>query len=167
MSFLPICLSKSMGSFHSTQNSGNFGWFRPEYSGPALKVVHFDRSGHFGRTDRNVPFHLTKLLFPLPLFCVLLKRTIPKRAVAWVGSVQPEYRVPLGVKFPKFQTGIFVELKAPHVYTTSDNFSYEHESHSLQYGQQRYRTRKKSFTHIEHRTGVRPARGFGELSPHF
>ena len=27
--------------------------YRPEYSGPALKVVHFDRSGHFGRSDRN------------------------------------------------------------------------------------------------------------------
>ena len=26
-----------------------------------IKVVHFDRSGHFGRSDRNVPFHLTKL----------------------------------------------------------------------------------------------------------
>ena len=26
---------------------------RPEYSGPALKVVHFDRSGHFGRSDRH------------------------------------------------------------------------------------------------------------------
>ena len=62
----------------------HFGLVRPEYSGPALKVVHFDRSGHFSRTDRNVPFHLTKLLFPLPLFCVLLTRTMPKRAVAWV-----------------------------------------------------------------------------------
>ena len=106
----------------------HFVLVRPEYSGPASKVVHFDRSGHFGRSDRNVPFHLTKLLCPVPLFCVLLTRTIPKRAVAWVGSVQPEYTVTLGVKFPKFQTGIFVEWKAPHVYTMSDSFSYEHES---------------------------------------
>ena len=27
---------------------------RPEYSGPALKVVHFDRSGHSVPSDRNV-----------------------------------------------------------------------------------------------------------------
>ena len=32
----------------------------------------FDRSGHFGRSDRNVPFHLTKLLSP----DILLTRTI-------------------------------------------------------------------------------------------
>ena len=64
-----------------------FGLFRQEYSGPALKVVHFDRSGHFGRSDRNVSFHLKKLLSPVPLFCILLTRTITKRAVAWVGSV--------------------------------------------------------------------------------
>ena len=65
----------------------HFGLVRPEYSGPALKVVHFDRSGHFGRSDRNVPFHLTKLLSPVPLFCILLTKSITKRAVAWVGSV--------------------------------------------------------------------------------
>ena len=36
------------------------GFVQPEYWGPALKVVHFDWSGHihFGRSDRNVPFHL-------------------------------------------------------------------------------------------------------------
>ena len=62
---------------------------------PALKVVHFDRSGHFSRSDRNVPFHLTKLLSPVPLFSILLPRTITKSAVAWVRSVQPECAVPL------------------------------------------------------------------------
>ena len=66
----------------SAQNSGNFGlksngtdYFdsvRPEYLGPPFKVVHFDRSGYLGRSDRNVPFHLTKLLSPVPLFCILL-----------------------------------------------------------------------------------------------
>ena len=58
------------GAFHSNQNSRNFVWYikwnrpfwfgvQPEYSGMNI-VVHFDRSGHFGRLDRNVPFHLTK-----------------------------------------------------------------------------------------------------------
>ena len=66
------------------------------YSEPALKVVHFDRSEHFGRWDRNVPSHLTKLLSPVPLFCILLTTTITKRAVTWVGSVRPECTVPSG-----------------------------------------------------------------------
>ena len=39
------------------------------------QLVHFDRSGHFRRSDRNVPFHLTKLLSSVPLFCNLLTRT--------------------------------------------------------------------------------------------
>ena len=77
-------------SVATSNGTDHFGLVRPEYSGPALKVVLFDRSGHFGRSDRNVPFHLTKLLSPVPLFCILLARTITKRAVAWVGSVQPE-----------------------------------------------------------------------------
>ena len=60
------------------------------YSGLAWKVVHFDRSGYLDRSDRNLPFHLTKLLSPVKLFCILLTRTITKRAVAWAGSMQPE-----------------------------------------------------------------------------
>ena len=64
-----------------------------------------------GRSDRNVPFHLSKLLSSVPLlcvFCIPLTRTITKRA-----SVQPEY-VPRNehVEFPKFQSGIFVKWKA-------------------------------------------------------
>ena len=68
---------------------------RPEYLGAALKVVHFDRSGYLGRSDGNVSFDLTKLMSPVPLFCILLTGTITKRAVAWVGSEQPECTVPL------------------------------------------------------------------------
>ena len=37
----------------TSSGTDNFGLVRPEYSEPALKVVHFDRSGHFGRSDRN------------------------------------------------------------------------------------------------------------------
>ena len=39
-----------------------------------LQVVHFDRSAHFGRSDPNVRFRLTKLLSPVPLFFILLTR---------------------------------------------------------------------------------------------
>ena len=43
------------------------------------------------------PFHLTKLLSPVPLFCILLAAgTISKHPVAWNGSVKPEWTVPLG-----------------------------------------------------------------------
>ena len=62
----------------TSNETGHFGLVRPEYSGPTLMVVHFDRSGHFGWSDRNV-------------------RSIGQ------------------VEFPKFQTGIFVEWKAPGV----------------------------------------------------
>ena len=103
---VPGWLPLTGGTFHSTQNSRNFGWYikgtdhfssvQPEYLGPALRVVRFDQSGHFGQSDRNVPFHVTKLLSPVPLFCILLTRIITKRVVAWVGSVQPECTVLLG-----------------------------------------------------------------------
>ena len=80
--------------------------------------VHFDQSGYLSRWDWNVPFHkLTKLLPPVPLFCILPTRTMTKRTVAWVSSVQPKYTVPLGTwNFPTFQTRIFVEWKAPLIY---------------------------------------------------
>ena len=51
-----------------------------EYSGPALKVVLFDRSGLFSQLDWNNPFLLRKLLSPIPLFCFLLTRTITEHA---------------------------------------------------------------------------------------
>ena len=96
----------------TSNGTDHFGLVRPEYSGPALKVVHCDRSGHFGRSDRNVPFHLPKLLSPVPLFCILLTTTITKRAVDWVGSVQPECTVPLGTwNFRNFRWEFFLNGK--------------------------------------------------------
>ena len=62
---------------HCTSNGmDHFGLVWAEYSGPALKVVLFDQSGYLGLMNQNVPFHLTKLLSPLPLFRILLTRTI-------------------------------------------------------------------------------------------
>ena len=101
----------SVGISNRTEH---FGLVRSEYSGPGLKVVHFDQSGHFGRSDRNVRFRLTKLLSPVPLFCILLTRTITKRAEAWVGSVQPECTVPLGTwNFRKFKPEFLFNGKRP------------------------------------------------------
>ena len=71
----------------SVQSDGILG---TTFEGPLLPAWSFRRS------DRNVSFNLTKLVSPAPLFCILLTRTITKRAVAWVGSVQPECTVPLG-----------------------------------------------------------------------
>ena len=75
----------------------HFSLVRPEYARPALKVVHFDRCCYLVQSDRNVPCHLTKLMSPVLLFCILLTRTVTKCTVAWVGSVQPECTVPLGM----------------------------------------------------------------------
>ncbi|CAH3043690.1 unnamed protein product, partial [Porites lobata] len=57
--------------------SGKGDWIAVGFSDDQLmvplRVVHFDQSGHFGRSDRNVPFHLTKLLSPVNtdiLMCV-------------------------------------------------------------------------------------------------
>ena len=93
LSIQPKIPEISVGTSNGTDH---FGLVRPEYSGPALKVVHFNRSRRLRRSDPNVPFHLTKLLSPVPLFCILLTRTI-KRAVDWVGSVKPECTVPLDI----------------------------------------------------------------------
>ena len=55
---------RTRGAFHYAKDSGNFGWnsngkvrfgfFRPEYSGSLLEVVHLFRLEYF---DRNSPFH--------------------------------------------------------------------------------------------------------------
>ena len=98
----------------TSNRTDHFGLVRLEYSGSALKVTLFDRSGHFGRSDRNVPFHLTKLLSPVPRFCILFARTITKQAVAWVGSVQPECTVPLGTwNFRNFKPKFLLNRKRP------------------------------------------------------
>ena len=67
----------------TSNGTDSFGLVRLEYSGPALKVVLFDWSGHFSQLDWKVPFPLTKLLSPVLLFCFLLTRTITEHAEKW------------------------------------------------------------------------------------
>ena len=49
-------------------------WLEIKWNGPfqldptAIVRTAFDLSAYFGRSDRNEPFHLTKLLSPVPLF---------------------------------------------------------------------------------------------------
>ena len=92
----------------------SFGSVWPECLGPPVNrwPVTGDWSSHFGRSDRNVPFHFTKLLSPVPLFCILLKRTITERAVAGVRSVQPECTVSLGTQnFRNFKPEFMLNRK--------------------------------------------------------
>ena len=96
-----ILVGKSNGTDH-------FDLVRPEYSGPALKVVLPDRSGHFDRS-KNVPFHLSKLLSPVPLFCINNQTRGGLGRVCATGM----YRSIGYVEFAKFQIGILVEWKAP------------------------------------------------------
>ena len=64
-------------------------------------------------SDRNIRDQLWNVS-PVSLFCILLARTITKRALAWVlVCATGMYRSIEHVKLPKFQTGIFVEWKAP------------------------------------------------------
>ena len=49
-----------------------------------MKVVHFDLCAHFSRLDRNVPFHLTKLLSPFLIFVSRLQLQLPN--ARWLGS---------------------------------------------------------------------------------
>ena len=100
MSWFPSIFQQLAGKFLNTEKEGpfsiqpkireilvgisngtdSFGLLWLAYSGPALKVVLFDRSGHFSQLDWNVPFLVTKLLSPILLFCFLLTRTITEHA---------------------------------------------------------------------------------------
>ena len=96
----PPLKRKTLGAFHSIPVQGtsngmdHFCLIRLEYSRPALRWSTL--TGHFGQLERNIPFHLSKLLSPVHLVCILLTRTITKRAEAWFRSAQPEYTFPFG-----------------------------------------------------------------------
>ena len=87
------------GAFHSTQNSRNFVWYskwnRPFRFGP-MGIFGNEYCCPFRSVRPKCLFPFDKILSPLLLFPSLLTRTMTKRAVAWVGSVQPECTVPLG-----------------------------------------------------------------------
>ena len=106
---------ESLGPFHSTQNSGHFGWYikwnrrlvQPEYSGPALKVALFDRSG---------PFPFGKIVFPsTALLYPAYKNNNQTRGGLGRVCATGMYRSIGHVEFPKFQMGIFLEWKARNI----------------------------------------------------
>ena len=90
--FRTTIVSLNRGSFPFSPKFRTFQleikiWNGPFRFGPAAIFgttfedgLHWDRPGHFCRSYRNVPFHLTKLLSTVPLLWVLLTITITKRA---------------------------------------------------------------------------------------
>ena len=89
-------LSIQPPKFGKFQLEIKFGSVRPDYLGPPLKVVHFDRSTHFGRSDRNVPFYLTNCCSQYCSFASCLQEQYPD--VRWLGfwSVYLELTISLG-----------------------------------------------------------------------
>ena len=85
-------------SVPSDRNIWGYLWRWSTLTGPIISI---------GRTE------MCLFISALPFVSCL---QITKRAVAWVGSVQPECTVWLGVvEFPNSQIEIFVEWKAPLV----------------------------------------------------
>ena len=107
-------------SVKASNGTDHFGLVRPEYLGPALKVAHFDRSGYLGRSDRNDPFYVTKLLSPVPTFFYpACKNNNQTRGGLGRVCATGTYRSTGHVELPKFQTWIFVEWKARLLYRVS------------------------------------------------
>ena len=78
-------------SVRSDWNIWEHLWSWSTLTGPVISV---------GPTELFLSI-LTKLFSLVPLFCIVLTRTITRRAVAWVGSVQTECTVPLGTWAPR------------------------------------------------------------------
>ena len=106
----------SRGAFHSTQSSGNFGWYI-KWNGP----FRFGLTGIFGTSfegsplwpdQPKCPFPFDKIVPPVPLICILLTRRI---TMGWVYATRM-YRSIRHVNFPKFQASFFVEWKVPYVF---------------------------------------------------
>ena len=70
----------------TSNGTDHYGLVPPEYSEPALKVVYFDRSGHFGRSDRNVPFlHFDKIVVHSTALLYLVTKTARRCGSVYLG----------------------------------------------------------------------------------
>ena len=95
-------------SVRSVWNIWEHLWRWSTLTGPVISV---------GPTELSLSI-LTELFSLVPLFCILLTRTITRRAVAWVGFVQMECTVPLG-------TWALVEWKAPEMSNFDGPLTYQ------------------------------------------
>ena len=101
---------------------GPTGIFGTTFEGGSLWPVHSFRS-----VLPKSPFHLAKWLSPVPLFCILLAAgTITKHAVAWNGSVKPEWTVPLGTwNFRNFKAKFLLNGKRRGTGVSFSNSQYQ------------------------------------------
>ena len=100
--FTQILVGTSIGTDH-------FGLFRPKYSGPAFEMVHFDRSVG---SKCAFPFDQIVVLSTALLYPAYKNKNQTRGGLSRVCATGM-YRSIGHVKFPKFQTAIFVEWKAP------------------------------------------------------
>ena len=126
LNFFELVSWNTPGAFHSTQNSGNFGWYI-KWNGP----FRFGPTGIFGTSFeggqlwpiwlfRSVglkcPFPFDKTVVPsTTLLYPAYKNNNQTRGGLDRVCATGMYRCIGHVKFPKFQTRIFVERKAPPV----------------------------------------------------
>ena len=108
-------------------NDRNFGryikWSEPFRSGPTrifgTSFVHFNWSGHFGRSDRNIPLHVKKCCPQYHSFASFLQEQYnqPRGGLGRVCATGIYCSIG-NVEFQrKYQTKIFVKGKAPKVYS--------------------------------------------------
>ena len=99
----------------TSNGTDHFGLVRPEYSGPALKVVHFDRSGHFGRSvGPKCPFPFDKIVVPsTALLYPAYKNNNQTRGGLGRVCATGMYRSIGHVEFPTFQMGLLLNGKHP------------------------------------------------------
>ena len=96
-------------------------WSNQNILRPPVKVVYFEWCGHFGHSDRNVPFHLTKInCCPQHCSSVLCKPDYYTHKIQMCGGWDRDcatgiYPSTGHVEFPKFQTGLFLEWKVPRI----------------------------------------------------
>ena len=101
---------------------GPTGIFGTSFEGAPLWPVLSFRS-----VRPKCPFPFDKLLSPVPLFWILLTRTINKLAVVWVGCVQPECTVRLGTwNFRNFKLEFLLNGKRLRSLKQMDNIEPEH-----------------------------------------
>ena len=142
-------------AFHSTQNSRNFGWYI-KWNGPFLfgptGILGTSFEGgplwpvrSFGSVGPKCPFPFDKIVVPsTALLHPVYKNNNQTRGGLGRVCVTGMYSSTGHVKFPKFQTGIFVEWKAlqtnqPREKGTSlfdwDNVSYRMSEFQLRFDQ--------------------------------
>ena len=111
-----LSIQPKMPEIFVRNGTDQFGSVRLEYLGTPLKVVHFDRSGHFGRSDRIVSFHFDKIGFPSTAILYLpYKDNNQTRGGLARVSVAGMYRtVPLGTwNFLNFKPEFLLNGKHP------------------------------------------------------